>query len=103
MQVIIEILGIVLPIIIAGLIVVFVIKRLDRKMKQGTLPKKKSKSAQTLLDSLIPLGMLVGCILGLLISMMSPISLGLAFSLGSSFGLLGGYFAYESYGNQEEM
>ncbi|WP_158231745.1 MULTISPECIES: hypothetical protein [Sporosarcina] len=45
MLAIIEVLGIVLPIIIAGLIVVFVIKRLDQKMKQGALPKKKSKSA----------------------------------------------------------
>ncbi|PIC80610.1 hypothetical protein CSV75_02120 [Sporosarcina sp. P18a] len=103
MQAIIEILGIVLPIIIAGLIVVFVIKRLDQKTKQGALPKKKSKGAQTLLDSLIPLGMLVGCILGLLISTISPISLGFAFSLGASFGLLGGYFAYERYGKREEM
>ncbi|WP_369824346.1 hypothetical protein [Sporosarcina sp. P3] len=97
-----EVLGIVLPIIIAGLIVVFVIKRLDQKTKQGALPKKKSTSAQTLLDSLIPLGMLMGCILGLFISMISSISLGFAFSLGASFGLLGGYFAYERYGNKEE-
>lgn len=103
MQAVIEIFGIVLPIIIAGLIVVFVIKRLDGKMKQGALPKKKSTSAQTLLDSLIPLGMLIGCVLGLLISMISPITLGFAFSLGASLGLLGGYFAYEFYGSKEEM
>ncbi|PIC67858.1 hypothetical protein CSV71_03880 [Sporosarcina sp. P21c] len=103
MQTIIEILGIVLPIIIAGFIVLFVIKRLDQKTKQGAMPKKKSKSSQTLLDSLIPLGMLAGCIVGLLISMISPISLGFAFSLGASLGLLGGYFAYESYGNKEEI
>ncbi|ARF16240.1 hypothetical protein [Sporosarcina ureae] len=103
MQAVLEIFGIVLPIIIAGLIVVFVIRRLDSKIKQGELPKKKSKSAQTLLDSLIPLGMLIGCVLGLLISMISPISLGFAFSIGASLGLLGGYFAYESYSNMEEM
>ncbi|PID15664.1 hypothetical protein CSV63_07765 [Sporosarcina sp. P34] len=103
MQAIIETLCIVFPIIVAALIVVFVIKRLDRKTKQGSLPRKKSKGAQTLLDSLIPLGMLIGCILGLLISMISPISLGFAFSLGASFGLLGGYFAYERYGKRDEM
>lgn len=97
------VLGILFPLLIAGLIVVFVIRRLDLKMKQGTLPKKKSKTAQTVLDSLIPLGMLIGSVIGLLISMVSTISLGLAFSLGASIGLLGGYFAYERYGNKEEM
>lgn len=103
MRAVIEIFGIVLPVIVAGLIVVFVIKRLDGKMKQGALPRKETKNAQTLLDSLIPLGMLIGCVLGILISMISPISLGFAFSLGASLGLLGGYFAYESYGSREEM
>lgn len=97
------VLGILFPLLIAGLIVVFVIRKLDLKMKQGTLPKKKSKTAQTVLDSLIPLGMLIGSVIGLLISMVSTISLGLAFSLGASIGLLGGYFAYERYGNKEEM
>ena len=103
MQAMLGILGIVFPLLIAVLIVVFVIRRLDLKMKQGTLPKKKSKTAQTVLDSLIPLGMLIGSVIALLISMVSTISLGLAFSLGASIGLLGGYFAYERYGNKEEM
>lgn len=97
------VLGILFPLLIAGFIVVFVIRRLDLKMKQGTLPKKKSKTAQTVLDSLIPLGMLIGSVIGLLISMVSTISLGLVFSLGASIGLLGGYFAYERYGYKEEM
>ena len=53
-------------------IVVFVIKRLEHKYKNGKLGKKKSKEAQNLLDSLIPIGMLVGCIIGLIFGMFFP-------------------------------
>ena len=55
-------------------IVVFVIKRLEHKYKNGKLGKKKSKEAQNLLDSLIPIGMLVGCIIGLIFGMFSRTS-----------------------------
>ena len=68
MQTVFDSIRIVLPIIIAGLIVVFVLKKLDDKTKRGTLPKKKSKNAQLLLDSMIPLGMLIGSLLGLVVS-----------------------------------
>ncbi|SEL05528.1 hypothetical protein [Carnobacterium iners] len=53
---IIEIIGILLPLLIVGGIALFVITRLKKKSKQGTLGKKKTKKDQILLDSLIPLG-----------------------------------------------
>ncbi|PEW47977.1 hypothetical protein COJ17_18365 [Bacillus thuringiensis] len=85
------------PIILVGLIVVFVIKRLEHKYKHGKLGKKKSKEAQLLLDSLIPIGMLVGCIIGLISGMFSPDFSLLSISLGSGIGYLFGFFAYEFY------
>lgn len=58
---------------------------------------KKSTGAQDLLDSLIPLGILIGSVVALLLSMFFPIPLPLTFSLGTEVGLLFGYFAYEVY------
>lgn len=97
-----ELVGIVLPIAIIGGIVVFVVKRLEQKHRQGKLGRKKSKGAQNLLVSLMPLGMLVGCAIGLILSMFFSISLLSAISFGSGIGLLLGYFAYEIYGIKEE-
>ncbi|MGE7113312.1 hypothetical protein [Lysinibacillus sp. NPDC047702] len=97
-----ELVGIVLPIAIIGGISVFVVKRLEHKHKQGKLSKKKSKNAQILLNSLMPLGMLFGCLIGLILSMFFSISLLSTLSFGSGIGLLLGYFAYEVYGNKEE-
>ena len=68
MGLVMEIAAIVLPIVIVVGIVVFVIKRLEHKHNQGTLVKKKTKGAQNLLDSLIPLGMLFGCAVGVLLA-----------------------------------
>ncbi|EML9733418.1 TPA: hypothetical protein QCR58_004384 [Bacillus cereus] len=89
------------PVVIVGGIVVFVIKRLEHKYKNGKLGKKKSQKAQLLLDSFIPMGMLVGCMIGLisgLISgMFSPDFSLFSISLGSGIGYLFGYFAYEIY------
>lgn len=87
----------VLPVAIIGVVVIFVIKRLEHKHKQGTLGKKKTKSAQTLLDSLIPMGMLLGCLIGVILGIFSPISLLNTISLGAAIGYLFGYFAYEIY------
>ncbi len=89
------------PLVIVGGIVVFVIERLKRKYNQGTLGKKKSKGAQGLLDSLIPLGMLFGCALGVILGMFSPIPLLTTISLGAGIGYLFGYFAYEFYSKKE--
>lgn len=85
------------PIVIVGGIVVFVIKRLEHKYNNGTLSKKKSNEAQILLDSLIPIGMFIGCIIGLIFGMFFPDYSLLAVSLGSGIGYLLGFFAYEIY------
>lgn len=97
MGVVMEIVRIVLPIALIGGVVIFVIKRLEHKHKQGTLGKKKTKGAQYLLDSLIPIGMLVGCAIGVILGMFSPISQLTTGSLGAGIGYLFGYFAYEIY------
>lgn len=102
MEAAIEIFRIVLPIIIMGAISLFVILRLKGKQKRGTLGKKETTAAQSLLDSLIPLGMVFGTALGLVLSMFLPFTLGTGITFGAGLGLLGGYFAYEFYSKQEE-
>lgn len=102
MESVIEIIRIILPIVFLGVIVVFVIGRLKSKQESGTLGKKESTSAQTLLDSLIPLGMVFGSGLGLVFSMFFTFSLATGITFGAGIGFLGGYFAYEFYSKQEE-
>ncbi|ANC06520.1 MULTISPECIES: hypothetical protein [Bacillus] len=85
------------PVVIAGGIVVYVIRSLKHKYNNGNLGKKKSKNAQVLLDSLIPIGMLLGCLIGIIVGIFSPDSLLLSVSLGSGIGYLFGFFAYEIY------
>ncbi|WP_226799696.1 hypothetical protein [Carnobacterium mobile] len=98
----IEIALILLPIIIVGAIGVFVVTKLKQKQVHGTLGKKKNKGTQDLLNSLIPLGMLLGCLIGMISSSFFPISLLSTLSLGAGIGLLGGYYAYEIYSKKEE-
>lgn len=76
------------PVVIVGGIVVYVIGRLKNKYDNGTLGKKKSKKAQVLLDSFIPMGMLVGCIIGLISGMFFPDYSLLTVSLGAGIGYL---------------
>lgn len=85
------------PVLIVGGIVVFVIKRLEHKYKHDKLGKKKSNEAQILLDSFIPIGMFIGCIIGLISGMFFPNFSLLSISLGSGIGYVFGYFAYEIY------
>ncbi|KAA0792825.1 hypothetical protein ACQGSH_15160 [Bacillus wiedmannii] len=85
------------PVVIVGGIVVFVMKRLEHKYKNGKLGKKKSQKAQLLLNSFIPMGMLVGCMIGLIFGMFFPDFSLLSVSLGAGIGYLFGYFAYEIY------
>ncbi|HDR7615879.1 TPA: hypothetical protein QCX66_001680 [Bacillus mycoides] len=85
------------PVIIVGGIVLYVIKRMEHKYKEGTLGKKKSKEAQNLLDSLIPMGMFVGCMIGLIFGIFFPDFSLLSVSLGAGIGYLFGFFAYEFY------
>ncbi|GAB3069194.1 hypothetical protein [Virgibacillus ainsalahensis] len=97
-----EIARILLPIVVVGGIAIFVVIRMKHKYKKGTLGKKKSKGAQNLLDSLIPFGMMIGCIVSVLLSMFFPISLLSTIAWGAGVGLLFGYFAYEIYSKKEE-
>ncbi|BAR85949.1 hypothetical protein KNN_05106 [Bacillus thuringiensis serovar tolworthi] len=85
------------PVLIVGGIVVYVIGSLKHKYNNGNLGKKKSKNAQVLLDSLIPIGMLLGCLIGIIVGIFSPDSLLLSVSLESGIGYLFGFFAYEIY------
>ncbi|MFS0614617.1 hypothetical protein [Lederbergia ruris] len=89
------------PLVIVGGIAVFVVKRLQHKYNQGTLGKKESKGAQTLLNSLIPIGMLFGAAIGVIFGIFSSISLPTTISLGAGIGFLFGYFAYEFYSKKE--
>ncbi|GGK02572.1 hypothetical protein GCM10007063_26090 [Lentibacillus kapialis] len=97
-----EIARVLLPLVIVSGIAVFVVVRMKRKYKKGTLSKKKTKSAQNLLDSLIPLGMMVGCVVAVILSIFFPISFLTTMSWGSGIGLLFGYFAYEIYSKKRE-
>lgn len=97
-----EIARVLLPLVIVAGIAVFVVFRMKHKHKKGTLGKKKSKSAQSLLDGLIPLGMVTGCVVAILLSMFTPISLLSAIGWGPGIGLLFGYVAYEMYSKNEE-
>ncbi|MBE7127171.1 hypothetical protein [Bacillus mycoides] len=88
---------VIAPVVIVGGIVVFVIKRMEHKYNQGKLGKKKSKGAQQLLDSLIPMGMLLGCLIGIIVDIFSPGYSLLTVGLGAGIGYLFGFFAYEIY------
>lgn len=85
------------PVVIVGGIVVFVIERLKHKYDQGKLGKKKSKGAQYLLDSLIPMGMLLGCLIGIIVDIFFPDYSLFTVGLGAGIGYLFGFFAYEIY------
>lgn len=102
MGLVMEIGRIILPVAIVGGIAVFVILRMQKKYRKGTLGKKKTKGAQNLLDSLIPLGMMMGCAVGVLLGIFLPISVLSAMGLGPGIGFLFGYIAYEIYSKKEE-
>ncbi len=97
-----EIGRILLPFVLVCGIAIFVVMRMKHKYTKGTLGKKKSISAQQLLDSFIPLGMIIGGALGVLSSLYLPIPLLPTISMGAGIGLLFGYFAYEIYSKKEE-
>lgn len=98
MGLIMEFVPVVMPLVVIGVMVIFVIERI--KYNQGNLVKKQSKGTQDLLASLIPMGMIFGCAIGVILSMFFPISLLSAVSLGAGIGYLFGFFAYEIYGKK---
>ena len=91
-----EIVNILLPLIIVSGIVIFVVFRMVDKAKKGTLGKKETKESQSLLNSMIPFGMLAGLVVVQLFSLFTEIPLAYA-TLGPGLGLLAGYIAYEIY------
>lgn len=95
------IMRIIFPLVAVGAISVFVILRLQNKHKKNQLGKKKTQSAQNLLDSLIPWGTFLGIFIGAMISLFSPVSMLNAVSIGGGAGMLIGYFAYEIYSRSE--
>lgn len=101
MESIMEIIGKVLPVVIVGGIAIFIIKKLEHKQKQGKTGRKNSNDQQDLLDSLIPLGMLFGCVVGVIFNILFSFSLLSTLSFGSGAGLLLGYFVYEIYSRTE--
>lgn len=101
MDSVLEIARILIPLVLVGGIVIYVIMRMKSKYKSGTLGEKQSKKAQDVLNSLIPFGMLIGCIVGILLSLFFSTSLIAMIGLGSAVGLLFGYFAYEFYSKTE--
>ncbi|SIN99242.1 hypothetical protein SAMN05878443_0847 [Carnobacterium alterfunditum] len=74
----------------------------DSKYKRDTLGKKQPKRAQTVVDSLIPFGMIIGCIMAIILSLLLATALLNMIVLGSIVGLLFGYFVYEIYSKTEE-
>lgn len=102
METAIDIFLIVLPIIIVGAISLFVITRLKAKGKKGTLGKKETVEAQTMLDSLIPLGMIFGVAGSTVFSLIFNISLSNSIVFGAGIGMLLGYLAYEIYSKTEK-
>ncbi|MDW0110597.1 hypothetical protein [Sporosarcina aquimarina] len=102
MDLFLEIARIVLPVVIVGGIALFVILRMKQKYKKGALGKKKTKSAQILLDSLIPFGMLLGLAVSILLSSFTNFSFLSAITWGPGIGMLFGYFAYEIFSKREE-
>lgn len=102
MEITLDMMRTLLPIIIVGGIVVFVILRMKYKYDNGTLGKKKTKGTQNLLDSLIPFGMMIGSAMAVLLNIFFPISLLTAITWGPGLGLLFGYFAYELYSKKQD-
>jgi len=100
MSTIMEIVHILIPLLIVCGIAIFVVYRMKYKSEQGKLGKKKSIRAQNVLDSLIPLGMIFGCTIGIIFSMFLSITLLYGISLGAGIGLLFGYISYEIYSKQ---
>lgn len=95
METVLEIIKIVSPIIFVGIISIFVISMLVGKQRRGKLGKMKTKKAQIVLDTLIPIGMLIGANVGILLSMFYALTMSLGIFLGAGIGMLCGYIAYE--------
>ena len=101
MELFMEIVGNVLPVVIVGHIYFSKFFKPDNKQKQRKTGRKNSNDQQDLLDSLLPLGMLFGCVVGVIFNILFSFSLLSTLSFGSGVGLLLGYYAYEIYSRTE--
>ncbi|HDX9578670.1 TPA: hypothetical protein ROX88_002213 [Bacillus pseudomycoides] len=64
---------------------------------------KRSKDAKDLIDSLIPIGMMFGCAIGVIFGMFfKPIFLVFIVSLGTGIGYLFGVIAFGIYSKKEK-
>ena len=93
---------VITPILIAGVIGLYVINSLKHLANEGKVGKKKSKGAQIWIDSLIPLGMIFGCAIGVIFGLFSQFSLLLTINLGTVAGYLFGFFAYKRCSARQE-
>ncbi len=99
MESFVEIVRILLPLISVSIIVIFVVTRMKNKQQQSG--KEQLTETQPIVASLIPLGLLVGAVIGIVFSLSFPGHLLLSISLGPALGYLGGYVAYEIYSKKE--
>lgn len=97
MDITLDIIWIVLPIVIVGGIGLFIVKGLRYKSYDRNDGKRKSRNAEHLLNSIIPFGLIIGCVIGVTLSMFLQISLLHTISLGSAIGLLLGYLVYDIF------
>ncbi|MBM0066857.1 hypothetical protein [Alkalicoccobacillus gibsonii] len=88
-----DILHAVGPLLLIGMIVLFVINRLKSMHKKGELAKSQSKQKQALIDSVIPLGMIAGAGVGTVVGIIVSEFIN-AISLGGAIGMLIGYSVY---------
>lgn len=102
MELFMEIVRILLPIVLVGGFALFVVLRMKHKHKKGMLGQKKSEDAQVLLGSLIPFGIMMGFAVTVLLSLFTPISLLSTITWEPGMGLSFGYIAYEFYSKTEE-
>ena len=82
---------IITPILIAGVIGLYVISSLKHLANEGKLGKRKSKGAQSLLHILIPIGMMFGGAIGFIFGLVFQLFLPFTISLGTSIGYLLGF------------
>ncbi|MCA0170906.1 hypothetical protein LCD38_03050, partial [Bacillus sp. RAR_GA_16] len=61
-----------------------------------------TRSAQNILDSLIPFGIMIGLAVSLLLSIFSLFSFLSAITWGPGIGMLVGYVAYEIFSKKED-
>ena len=100
MEFLMEMLEIVWPILLTGVISLFIILRLKRKFKGRT---SNDVTREEIVGAyFMPFGMILGLIVSTIYSIFSSDSLLTNISMGPGIGFLFGYFAYEVYSRKGE-